>query len=49
MQLVIYNNRLAYYIYSIMWTGMDFFPGLDPDFFVEGGRGGKILWGAAVK
>ena len=45
MQLDIYN-RLAYYIYSIMWTGMDFFPGLDREYFLMGeGRSAKILGG----
>ena len=45
MQLDIYN-RLAYYIFSTMWTGMDFFPGLDQEYFLVGGGGAaKILGG----
>ena len=39
MQLDIYN-RLAYCIFSTMWTGMDFFPGLDREYFLAGGEGG---------
>ena len=49
MQLDIYN-RLAYYTLSTMWTVMDFFPGLDPEYFFWWGEGGaKILGGSTVK